>query len=352
VDVHVVLTPHVGPPLPNVGVVATIDLNVDPPLLEVGISVSTASGGVHNRALPSRRGKPATPAQAKEVLFRDRLTAAGGVADRRGNQAAAPQARDPGDCREHAVTMHEALLERGCDYGTSAIAALGPPSRIDHRASRGCPRLVSTEQVDAGEPSRAMSADVMRQARWAHVVRHVYVNLARLVATEPECGERGQSGDRRGASGAGSERGDPDPFAMSDRPVVCDEDSAMTTCPPSRIDEVTKPRLGHETQRLTPADHAVLVEQQPCKVVGIVTGYVAHDRESDGPARPWLRLSPGCGQRRSLAQTKIHCAVGYPSPFRRNLTAQWIMEGRTGDGGDSWQTDRVTPKSSDSREAQ
>jgi hypothetical protein len=352
VDVHVVLTPHVGPPLPNVGVVAAINLNVDPPLFEVGISVSTAAGGVDNRALPSRRGKPATPAQTKEVLFRDRFGATGSVVDRRGNQAAAPQARDPGDCREHAVAMHEALLERGCDYGASAIVALGPARRIDHRASRGCPRLVPTEQVDAGEPSRAMSADVVRHARWADVVRHVYVNLTRFVATEPECGERGQSGDRRGASSAGSERADPDPFAMSDRPVVCDEDSAMTTCPPSRIDEVAKPRLGHETQRLAPADHVVLVEQQPCKVVGIVTGYVAHDRESDGPARPWPRVSPGCGQRRSLAQAKIHCAVEFPLLSRRNSTEQWIMEGRTGDGGESWQTDRVTPKSSDSREAQ
>jgi hypothetical protein len=42
-DPERILACHVGPPLPDVGVLATVDLDVQPPLGEVGIQIAPAA---------------------------------------------------------------------------------------------------------------------------------------------------------------------------------------------------------------------------------------------------------------------------------------------------------------------
>ena len=192
--------------------------------------------------------------------------------DRRGDERAAADAGQPAQCQHHRRMLDEPLLERGRDDRAGTIVRRGPLGGIDDRARRHRPRWKPTAEIRSRQP-RTVDDDVVRQASWSKPRWDVNVHATRLIPVKAERGESGSAGKGCRSAVPRREGTHPRPLAGSQSGVVRNIDAAMRERPAAGGDPMSKTRHRHESQRLPPADHAVLPEQHPVEVVGVIRGH-------------------------------------------------------------------------------
>jgi hypothetical protein len=72
-DPHLVLSLHIGPPASNIHMLAAVDLDMDMPVREVGVSISPPTTRVDDHSLARWSWEISVAAESEKLKFRYRL---------------------------------------------------------------------------------------------------------------------------------------------------------------------------------------------------------------------------------------------------------------------------------------